>query len=211
MGACIRGSLHVIGARFGHRQSAGRRRDCLSNFDASRFSNIAQFRGPRCIVRSKTTTCPQPVSLGVHSLEQAEAFVVVPPIAHELLAAFPRGSLTLLLEAQQPVDPRLGGERIAVRVLEHPTARALVAHVGPVTAPSANPSGEPPLESAEAAGIGLGISPNSILAGACPGGLGSTFVSLIEDEDEPSGFSVSIMREGVAPANEVRTWMLMRV
>ena len=36
----------------------------------------------------------QPVSLGVHSLEQAEAFVVVPPIAHELLAAFPRGEVS---------------------------------------------------------------------------------------------------------------------
>ena len=153
----------------------------------------------------------QPVSLGAHSLEQAEGFVVVPPIAHELLAAFPRGSLTLLLDAKHPLDPRLGGERIAVRVLEHPTARALVARVGPVTATSANTSGEPPLESAEAAGVGLGLSPNSILAGACPGGLGSTFVSLTEDEDQPSGFSVSIMREGVAPANEVRTWMLMRV
>lgn len=153
----------------------------------------------------------QPVSLGVHSLEQAEQYVVVPSIARDLLAAFPRGSITLLLDAKNSVDARLGGERIAVRVLEHPTARALVAEVGPVTATSANTSGEPPLESAEAAGYGLGLSANSILPGACPGGLGSTFVSIVQDKGGSSEFSVSIMREGVAPANEVRTWMLMRV
>ena len=183
-------------------------------YPTSTLPGLATLPNPEALdalYNLKQRPAHQPVSLGVHSLEQAEAFVVVPPIAHELLAAFPRGSLTLLLDAQHPVDPRLGGERIAVRVLEHPTARALVAHVGPVTATSANTSGEPPLESAEAAGIGLGLSPNSILSGACPGGLGSTFVSLIEDEDQPSGYSVSIMREGVAHANEVKTWMLMRV
>ena len=153
----------------------------------------------------------QPVSLGVHSLEQASKMVVVPNLAHELLDAFPTGSITLILDAVEPMDPRLGGERVAVRVLAHPTARALVARVGPVTATSANESGVEPRSSAEEAGASLGLSSDSILEGRCPGGQPSTLASLVKDTSEPHGYSVTIMREGVVPANEVTTWMLKRV
>ena len=153
----------------------------------------------------------QPVSLGVHSLDQASQLVHVPPIAHDLLDAFPLGSLTLILQAVTPLDPRLGGHRVAVRVLAHPTARALVQHVGPVTATSANESGVTPLESAQAAGAALGLDKDSILEGSCPGGKGSTLVSLEQDPSQPIGFSVTIMREGVVPANEVEAWKLKRV
>ena len=123
----------------------------------------------------------------------------------------PQGSLTLVLEAIQPLDARLGGSRVAVRVLAHPTARALVKRVGPVTATSANASGVEPLGSSQDAGAELGLEPTAILAGVCPGGKGSTFVSLAKDGSHPSGYSVTIMREGVVPANEVVSWMLKRV
>ena len=47
----------------------------------------------------------QPVSLGVHSLDQASQLVHVPSIAHDLMDAFPLGSLTLILQAVTPLDP----------------------------------------------------------------------------------------------------------
>lgn len=153
----------------------------------------------------------QPVSLGVHSLDQASQLVHVPTIAHELLGAFPRGSITLILQAVTPLDPRLGGHRVAVRVLAHPTARALVQQVGPVTATSANESGVTPLDSAQAAGAALGLTKDSILEGHCPGGKGSTLISLEKDTSHQIGYSVTIMREGVVPANEVDAWKLKRV
>ena len=159
----------------------------------------------------KQRPATQPVSLGVHSLEQARQLVAVPSIAEALLDAFPQGSLTLVLEAIQPLDARLGGSRVAVRVLAHPTARALVKRVGPVTATSANASGVEPLGSSQDAGAELGLEPTAILAGVCPGGKGSTLVSLAKDGSHPSGYSVTIMREGVVPANEVVSWMLKRV
>ena len=159
----------------------------------------------------KQRPATQPVSLGVHSLEQARQLVDVPSIAEALLDAFPQGSLTLVLEAIQPLDARLGGSRVAVRVLAHPTARALVKRVGPVTATSANASGVEPLGSSQDAGAELGLEPTAILAGVCPGGKGSTLVSLAKDGSHPSGYSVTIMREGVVPANEVVSWMLKRV
>ena len=149
----------------------------------------------------------QPVSLGVASLEQASNLVEVPNFAHRLLSDFAQGTLTLILDAHEPLDNRLGGARVAVRVFSHPVARALAKAVGPVTATSANKSGTPPLSDAESAGIELQLGMDSILPGSCPGGLGSTLVSIHKSIESPSGFSVSIMREGVIPAIDVDLWM----
>ena len=48
------------------------------------------------------------VSLGVASLDQAAKIVHIPDEVPGLLDAFPRGSLTLVLPAMVPLDPRLG-------------------------------------------------------------------------------------------------------
>ena len=150
----------------------------------------------------------QPVSLGVASLQQAELLVEVPEFAHRLLADFERGSLTLNLDALTPLDPRLGVQRVAVRLFSHPTAIALAQTVGPVTATSANIAGTPPLPDAELAGLELGIPLQAILSGVCPGGEGSTLLSLEKSDASSTGFSVSIMREGVIPQSDVASWML---
>ena len=149
----------------------------------------------------------QPVSLGVASLEQASLYVEVPDLAHRLLAHFERGSLTLILDAHETLDARLGGSRVAVRVFAHPMALALAQAVGPVTATSANIAGMAPLADANSAGLELGLPSQSILAGDCPGGLGSTLLSLEKLEGSPGGYSVSIMREGVIPYTDVTSWM----
>ena len=79
---------------------------CLPNSDA--LDNL---------YRIKNRPRSQPVSLGVASLKQAEQLVYVPPIAREILDAFPKGSITLILDAIETLDDRLGGNRVAVRVL----------------------------------------------------------------------------------------------
>ena len=91
----------------------------------------------------KQRSANQPVSLGVASLQQAKALVDVPDFAQRLLDGFERGALTLILDAHIPLDPRLGGTRVAVRVFAHPSAIALAEAIGPVTATSANIAGEP--------------------------------------------------------------------
>ena len=156
----------------------------------------------------KRRQADQPVSLGVASLQQAELLVHVPEFAHRLLADFERGSLTLLLDAHTTLDPRLGGQRVAVRVFAHPIALALAQSVGPITATSANIAGTPPLSETETAGLELGLTPHAILSGNCPGGLGSTLVSIEQSKVSPTGYSVSIMREGVIPQSDVTSWML---
>ena len=85
-----------------------------------------------------------PVSIGVADLEQASDLVELTDEIPDLLASFPEGSLTLLLPAKETLDSRLGGDKIAIRVVAHPVAKALLRATGPLTATSANISGTEP-------------------------------------------------------------------
>lgn len=151
----------------------------------------------------KQRSADKPVSLGVLSLDQATSLVHVPERVRALEAAFPQGGFTFILDAVEPLDARLGGARVAVRCLAHPTARALVETFGPITATSANESGEPPEATAEAAGASLGLPHHAILAGHCPGGVGSTILNVTEGTD---GVEVTVMREGIVPSHSVVQW-----
>ena len=151
----------------------------------------------------KQRSADKPVSLGVLSLDQATSLVTVPEKVRALEAAFPTGVFTFILDAVEPLDPRLGGERVAVRCLAHPSARALVEAFGPITATSANESGETPANTAEAAGAALGLPDHAVLSGDCPGGVGSTILNVTEGSD---GVEVTVMREGIVPAHSVVQW-----
>ena len=151
----------------------------------------------------KQRPADKPVSLGVLSLDQAANLVRVPEKIRALEASFPKGVFTFILDAVAPLDVRLGGSRVAVRCLAHPTARQLVEAFGPITATSANESGESPEATAEAAGASLGLPNHAILAGDCPGGVGSTILSVIEGRD---GVEVTVMREGIVPTHSVVQW-----
>lgn len=150
----------------------------------------------------------QPVSLGVASLSQASELVKVPQFAISLLDNFPLGSITLVLDANDSLDYRLGGDRVAVRVFADPIARKLAEVVGPITATSANPSGVEPNNNVALAAQSLNLAKESILGGDCPGGKGSTILSIEKNSLEKVGFSVTIMREGVVPRADVMSWMM---
>ena len=120
-----------------------------------------------------------PVSIGVASLSQAEELVEVPSGVRSLLADFPKGSLTVVLRAHEALDSRLGGDRVAVRVVAHPSAKRLLEATGPLTATSANRSGESPVADCKDAvrllsGDGVAIE---CVSGTCPGGSPSTLIA----------------------------------
>lgn len=169
---------------------------CLPNSDA--LDNLYRIKN-----RPKS----QPVSLGVASLKQAEQLVYVPQIAREILEAFPKGSITLILDAIETLDERLGGNRVAVRVLSDERGLALVKEIGPVTATSANHSGVEPMYSTTLAAKALELDEKSIIAGKCPGGVPSTILSIEKSKVNYTDYTVTIMREGVVPRNDVETWM----
>ena len=151
----------------------------------------------------KQRSADKPVSLGVLSLEQAEELVRVPEKIRRLESAFPKGGFTFILDAVSPLDERLGGDRVAVRCLAHPTARELVETFGPITATSANESGETPASTAQEAGAGLKLPTHAILPGTCPGGVGSTILNVTMGEHE---VEVTVMREGIIPSHSVIEW-----
>ena len=151
----------------------------------------------------KQRSSDKPVSLGVLSLDQAAELVHVPEKVRRLEAAFAKGGLTFILDAVNPLDDRLGGRRVAVRCLAHPTARSLVEALGPITATSANESGETPASTAEEAGSHLGLPEHAILHGACPGGVGSTILNVTSGID---GVEVTVIREGIVPRHSVVRW-----
>ncbi len=90
----------------------------------------------------------QPIAL--IAADPASAFALadeVPPLARRLATAFWPGPLTLVLPARRGLhEAVLGPDGVGVRVSPHRTARALAAAFGrPITATSANLSGQPPI------------------------------------------------------------------
>jgi L-threonylcarbamoyladenylate synthase len=85
-----------------------------------------------------------------------------------------------------------------MRVPDHPVARALArAFGGPIAAPSANLSGEPPPATAAEVRRTLGSAIEAILdAGPIAGGVPSTLVDLTVSPPR-------ILREGAVPAEAV--------
>ena len=156
----------------------------------------------------KSRSSDKPVSLGVASLDQVRELVEINSLMIEFVESFPRGGLSVLFPARQTMDPRLGGDSIAIRVFEHPIARALAEAVGPVTATSANEAGEEPADTVLEAAEELNLPEIAILNGIRATGQGSTFVKIEFETEEPL---VTIIREGIVPARDVVTWWKNRL
>ena len=109
----------------------------------------------------------------------------IPPIARRLAGAFWPGALTLILPRRSTLPAILtaSGDSVAVRVPDHPAARALIAALGaPLAASSANLSGRPSPVTAEEVAAQLGGRVDLILdGGTCPGGVPSTVLDLTRD------------------------------
>jgi L-threonylcarbamoyladenylate synthase len=125
----------------------------------------------------------KPILLLVDSVAMAETLAAeVGPAARALMARHWPGPLTLVLRARAglPAEVTAGTGTVGLRMSPHPVARALVhALGGPVTAPSANRSGEPP--PASAAGVLAGLDGRIDLVldgGETPGGAPSTVLDV---------------------------------
>jgi L-threonylcarbamoyladenylate synthase len=150
------------------------------------------------------------VSLGVCNLDQASTLVEIPEIAKEILDSFPAGSLTLILPAHETLDARLGGDAVAVRVLADARARELVSKTGPLTATSANPSGEEPVTDCESAADILNLPRHAALPGKCVGGAPSTLIRWNISGDPSHDSDWSVVREGKVRAEEIQAWSMQR-
>jgi L-threonylcarbamoyladenylate synthase len=119
----------------------------------------------------------------------------IPDIFMPLMRSFWPGPLSLIFPAQENLPEILTGytATVGVRVSSHPVARRLVeAAAQPITATSANFSGQNAAICAQEVGDQLGPDIDFILdAGETPGGKGSTIVGL----NDAGG--LLLIREGV--------------
>jgi tRNA threonylcarbamoyl adenosine modification protein (Sua5/YciO/YrdC/YwlC family) len=123
---------------------------------------------------------PPPVLVSATTTLDALA-TKVPDYARRLVEEFWPGPLTLVCTQQSSLQWDLGETRgtVAVRMPDHELALALLERTGPMAVSSANTTGEPAAEDADAAERMLGEDVEIILdGGPVTGGLASTILDV---------------------------------
>lgn len=99
------------------------------------------------IFEAKGRPADNPLIVHAAALEQIQLYVTaIPEVARQLLEAFSPGPLTIILNSNGTIAENVtaGLPTVAVRIPDHPVARALIEAAGlPLAAPSANLSGRP--------------------------------------------------------------------
>jgi len=157
----------------------------------------------RRIFRVKGRPPDSALPLIAASAAQAEAFANAwPPLARQLAERFWPGPLSLVVGASDRLGTEVlaGGATVAVRVPAHAVAVGLARHLGaPVTATSANRSGQAPAVTADEVLWALADAVDVALvldAGACRGGAPSTLVDV-------TGAEPRLVRAGAVPWERV--------
>jgi L-threonylcarbamoyladenylate synthase len=138
------------------------------------------------------------IASGMAQIEAAGG--VLGPATRRLAEAFWPGPLTLVIPAWPGLDPSVHAGRgtVAVRVPDHPVACMLAEACGwPITATSANKSGEPPATAPETVRLALAADLDGLIdAGPLPGGPPSTIV-------DAAGGAPRLLRAGAVPWDRV--------
>ena len=135
----------------------------------------------------KKRPADKPVLVLVAHRDQLDRLVSsIPPLYHGLMQRFWPGPLTLVFPARDELPDQLtaGTGTIAVRFSPHPLACALIDRFGgPVTATSANISGQPACATAADVHDVFGTKLDMVLdGGTTPGGKGSTIVCCLQGQ-----------------------------
>src|SRR5262249_20420426 len=114
------------------------------------------------LLEAKRRPAEKGFQLIVDGLDQVASLLVVPPSAQRLAAPFWPGPLPLALPRRMggQLPPLLTGGRdtVGIRIPDHAVPRGIARAVGPIAVSSANLSGEPPAETAEAVIASVGPS-----------------------------------------------------
>jgi L-threonylcarbamoyladenylate synthase len=146
------------------------------------------------IFAAKGRPADNPLIVHISAMEQLQPLVgEVPEPAQKLMDAFWPGPLTVILPKGQAVCDKVtaGLSTVAVRMPNHPVARALIEQAGlPIAAPSANRSGKPSPTTAEHVKRDL----EGRIAGIVDGG--ETGIGVESTVVDCSGETVEILRPG---------------
>lgn len=161
-------------------------------------ANILDQQAVQRVFEIKGRDISKPVSAAFRNLSQAKNFALFNKIAENLAEKFLPGPLTIILQSKILLDPFLGGQKIAIRIIDHPVVSAVLDEVKfPITATSANIAGGKNPVTAEDAVSQIGSKVDLILdAGKCKLGKTSTVVDCSSGE-------IEILREGVIPKKRI--------
>jgi L-threonylcarbamoyladenylate synthase len=109
------------------------------------------------------------------------------------------GPVTVVVDRGEAVPDALAGgrDRVGIRIPDHEMARALLRETGPLTATSANVSGNPSARRVQDLDEEIREAAATVLDGGETAGTESTVVDVAADE---------IIREG-ALTEEIRAWL----
>lgn len=158
--------------------------------------------GAGAVYRLKGRDAGKPLPVVVASTDQV-AELGVAADAPQLARVAPcwPGALTAVLPLA-PDAPELpaaaGGRTVAVRVPDHALLRRILTRVGPLTATSANPSGEAPVTDPDDLDALLADADAMVVdAGVLPGGPPSTLITF------GAGGEIQVLRAGRFPADRL--------
>ncbi|WP_254272702.1 L-threonylcarbamoyladenylate synthase [Haloarcula marina] len=150
------------------------------------------------VFEAKGRSRDKPVSLAVPDVETALDYTRSSEREERFMREFLPGPVTVVVEKREAVPDALtaGRDRVGVRVPDHPVALALLREIAPLTATSANVSGNPSARTVDDLDE-IRDRAAVVLDGGETGGTGSTVV------DVSAG---TIHRRG-ARADEVAAWL----
>lgn len=125
------------------------------------------------VFEAKDRPRDRPLSLAVPTVDAAGDYLLLDDVTRACLAAFLPGPVTVVgPKAAKVPDALTGGrDRVGVRVPDHAVARALLDRVAPLTATSANVSGEASVRDPDDLAESLRASVAVVLdGGRTPGG-----------------------------------------
>lgn len=153
----------------------------------------------------KDRSADKPLSIAVPDIGTAEQWAHLTDRDRAFMRSFLPGPVTVIVERNPSLPPRLtaGSDRVGIRIPDHPVALSLLEETAPtpVTATSANRSGEPSVRNPAGLPASIRDGVAAIVdTGTTPGGVGSTVVDIDRG---------TIHRRGAIP-DEVDRWLAER-
>jgi len=141
----------------------------------------------------------EPVSLGVPDIDAALEYTEPTATERAFMHEFLPGPVTVLVDRRGVVPDALtaGREQVGVRVPDHDLALELLERVAPITATSANVSGQPSARSV-AELDSITDSAAAVLDGGETGGTGSTVVDVGASEIHRRGANADAIEQWLA-------------
>ncbi len=156
---------------------------------ADPFNRIAILK----VFAAKSREFDKPLSVAVSDINQMDELVYTNSNARKISKEFLPGPITLILKKKAilPSELTSNSDKLGIRMPDNEIALELIKKSGPITATSANISGNNDARNAKEVEIQLGSKIDYILnGGECKTGKPSTVVDLSEEND------FQILREG---------------